>query len=79
MPYNVPAVTVTATKMADGTVQLIFTHAAGDIRYGIVIPAANFTSLNTTVNGGSAGATLSFTYAEDANQGDYPQGFVQGA
>lgn len=79
MPYNIPAVNVVATKMASGNVQLVFTHAAGDVRFAAVIPAADFTSMNTNVNGGSTGATRSFSYAQDQNQGDFPQGFTQGA
>jgi len=65
------------TKMADTTVQVILQSSldglnpSGDIQYAVVIPAADFTSFNTTVNGGAAGATLTKVYAENTNQGDY--------
>lgn len=76
MPYNQPARTLVATKMASGTVQLIWSDAVGGIVYAAVIPSADFTTLNTTVNGGAAGASVTKTYAQDANQGDYPQGYT---
>lgn len=74
---DVPAVAVVATKMADTTVQLQFQQSldglnpSGQVRFVVVIPAADFTSFNTTVNGGAAGATLTKVYAENTNQADY--------
>lgn len=74
---DILAVAVVCTKMASGTVQMQFQgssdglNAAGNIRFAVVIPAADFTSFNTTVNGGAAGATLTKVYAENTNQGDY--------
>lgn len=74
---DVPSVSVIGTKMASGTVQLQFQQSldglnpSGQVRFVVVIPAADFTSLNTNVNGGAAGATRTFTYAQNANQGDY--------
>ena len=82
---DVPAVAVVATKMSSGTVQLVFQSSLdglnpyGQVRFAVVIPSADFTSFNTTVNGGAAGATLTKVYAENANQGDYvPQSPVAG-
>ena len=74
---DVPACAVIATKMASGTVQLVFQTSLdglnpfGQVRFAIVIPAADFTSFNTTVNGGATGASLTKVYAQNANQGDY--------
>jgi len=78
MPFNIPGLTITATKMASGTVQLQFystldgLNSDGGLRFAVVIPAADFTSFNTTVNGGATGANLTKTYAQDANRQDYP-------
>lgn len=77
MPSDAVGITVTATKMASGTVQFIVTMN-GATRCAFVLPAANVTSINTTVNGGAAGATLSFALAQDANLGDYPFQYTQG-
>jgi len=74
---DVKAVAVVATKMASTTVQLQFFDSLdglnpyGAVRFVVVIPAADFTSFNTTVNGGLAGAALTKVYAENANVGDY--------
>ena len=65
--------------MASGNVQLLFQRPNGDVRFAVVIPAANFTSLNTTVNGGSTNATLTFPYAQDQFPNDFPAGFIEGA
>ena len=78
MAVNIPGVAVVATKQASGNVQLVFqstldgVNPSADIRFAVVIPAADFTSFNTTVNGGATGATLTKTYAQDAARGDYP-------
>ena len=78
MAVNIPGVSVVATKQADTTVQMVFfstldgLNPSGDIRFAVVIPAADFTSFNTTVNGGSAGTSLTRTYPQDTNRGDYP-------
>lgn len=77
MPSDALGLTLTATKMASGNVQLIIT-INGAIRAALVVPAADFTSFNTTVNGGSTGATLSKTYTQDQNLGDYPFQYTQG-
>lgn len=77
MPANIIARAVTATKMASGTVQLVVFSSSdglnsnGDVQFALVIPAADFTSFNTTVNGGAAGTTLTKVYAQNANAGDY--------
>lgn len=76
MPINIPAVTVIGTKMASGTVQLVFQNANGGVRYAVVIPNADFTSFNTTVNGGATGANLTKIYAQDAAATDYPAEYV---
>lgn len=76
MPINIPGFSLVATKMASGNVQLIFQNPNGGIRYCAVITSANFTSLNTTVNGGSTGASLTQVTAQDANNGDYPAEYV---
>lgn len=77
MPQNIPAISVTGTKMASGTVQLVFT-INGAVRFACVIPSADFTSFNTTVNGGATNATLTKTYTQDQNIGDYPFEYVPG-
>lgn len=76
MPINIPGVTVIATKMASGTVQLIMQNPNGGVRFAVVLPSADFTSFNTTVNGGATGATLTRVYGQDANNGDYPFEYV---
>jgi hypothetical protein len=82
LAVNIPGISVVATKQADTNVQLVFystfdgLNPNGDIRFAVVIPAADFTSFNTTVNGGSSGATLTKTYAQDLNRNDYPLGMT---
>jgi hypothetical protein len=82
MAINIKAVVIRATKQASGTV-LIEAFATndglnsnGNLKWAVVLPSADVTSINTTVNGGAAGATLSFVYAEDAHRNDYPAGFI---
>lgn len=77
MPATVKGVTLVATKLASGNVQLQWQNAAGGIVFVGVIPSADFTALNTTVNGGSTGAAISKGYSQDQNKGDYPQHFTQ--
>jgi len=78
MAVNIPGAAIVATKMASGNVQLVVqstndgVNPNADIRFALVIPAADFTSFNTTVNGGATGATLTKVYAQDLNRGDYP-------
>ncbi len=82
MAVNIPSISVVGTKLADGNVRLDFynsidgVNVASDIRFAVVIPAADFTSFNTTVNGGATGATLTRTYAQDLNRGDYVLGMA---
>jgi len=71
MPESIQAVQVVGVKMADGAVQLSFLDQVGGLRYQAVIANADFTSLNTTVNGGSTGATVTLVYAENTHKGDY--------
>lgn len=74
---DIPAVSVIATKMASGTVQFQFQgsldglNSNGQLRFAVVMPAADVTSVNTNVNGGAAGATRTFVYAENTNGSDY--------
>lgn len=83
MAYNIPGVVVTAVKMASGNVRMDFLDARGpgggtlgQLRFSVVIPAADFTSFNTTVNGGATNATLTKAYAQDAFPVDYPDGYI---
>ena len=76
MAINIPGVSVIATKMASGTVQLVFQNPNGGVRFCVVMPAADVTNVNTNVNGGSTGATRTLTYAQDANNSDYPTEYV---
>ena len=78
MPQTVNGLTVIATKQASGAVQLLFQNAVGGIMFCAVIPSADFTALNTNVNGGSTGATSSKMYAQDANKNDYPGHYFHG-
>lgn len=82
MPGQIPAYTITGLKMASGNVQLQFFHPGGSLAFCAVIPAADFTSLNTTVNGGATNATLTVPttapYAQDLNKADYPLGYPGG-
>lgn len=76
MAINIPAVTVIATKMASGNVQYVLQNPNGGIRFAFVQPSADVTSVNTNVNGGATNATRTFTYAQDANNNDYPVEYV---
>lgn len=78
MPVAVNGVSIIATKLASGNVQLVFQNANGGIQYAVVIPSADFTAINTSVNGSSTGASLSKQYAQDTNKGDYPQHYFHG-
>jgi hypothetical protein len=75
MPQAVLGTTLIATKTAGGGVQLLFQNAVGGIQFVAVIPAADFTAINTTVNGGSQGAQVTKQYNEDQNKSDYPGHF----
>ena len=81
MAANIPSVNVVTTKMASGNVRFDFYDGAGvggaslgDLRFSCVMTSANVTAINTTVNGGSAGATLTQAYAQNANPNDYLPG-----
>lgn len=83
MSYGVPSVNVITTKMASGNVRFDFYDglgvggaSIGDLRFSCVMSSANVTAINTTVNGGSTGTSLTQAYAQDANQGDYVRGYV---
>jgi hypothetical protein len=84
MPVPILGHSVIMTKQASGTVQIVVQstldglNPSGDLQYALVIPSADFTSFNTTVNGGAAGATLTKTYAQDTSKGDYPFGYNGG-
>jgi hypothetical protein len=75
MPATALACTVVTLKNADGTVGLSFQDPFGTVRYYHVFPAADFTSINTTTNGGASGATQTFVYAQDVNRIDYPNSY----
>lgn len=77
MPATVLATTVVTLKNASGTVTLSFQSPNGDVKFVHVFPSADVTSINTTTNGGSTGATQTFTYAQDAAKGDYPHDYYQ--
>lgn len=77
MPSTVLATTLVTLKNADGSVTLTFVSPNGTEKFRHVIPAADFTSINTTTNGGATGATQTFTYAQDNLKVDYPASFFQ--
>ena len=79
MAVTIPAINLIATKMASGNVQMLFQRPEGDVRFAIVITATQFTALNTTVNGGSTGATLTDSNVQNANINDYPLSYISGA
>ena len=82
MPANIEAVSVTATKTVAGDVRLDFYKSTdglnpnGALFFAVIIPTANFTSINTTVNGGSSGATLTFTYPENNLRQNYHNNYT---
>lgn len=85
MSFNIPAVNVTTTKLASGNVRFDFYDGLGvggapigDLRFSCVMSSANVTAINTTVNGGAAGTSLTQAYAQDLNQGDYLRGTILG-
>ena len=61
---QITAKTVNMVKQSDGSVTVTVSGPNGDIRYVLNIPAADFTSFNTTVNGGSTGASLTKVYGQ---------------
>lgn len=73
MPHTVNGTVLVATKLASGNVLLQFQNANGGVQFVAVVPSADITAINTTVNGGSTGASLTKNYAQDLNKGDYPQ------
>jgi hypothetical protein len=73
MPYGVPGVSVVTTKLASGNVRFDFydlaenqsfayqgpvVYSTGSLRFSVVMSSANVTAINTTVNGGATGTTL---------------------
>jgi hypothetical protein len=78
MPQTVLPTTLIATKLASGNVQLMFQSPIGGIQFVAVIPSADFTSFNTTVNGGATGANLTKAYGTNMNIYDYPQTYAHG-
>lgn len=72
MPSGLPAYSVVMTKQASGDVQVLVQNPNGGIAYAFAIPNADFTSFNTTVNGGSTGASLTKAYTQDQfSQADF--------
>lgn len=78
MPQTVNGLTVIATKMASGNVKLQFQNAVGGIIFVVSIPSADFTALNTSVNGGSTGASSTKAYAQDNAKNDYDHDYNHG-
>jgi hypothetical protein len=84
VPVNIIARSIIMTKQASGNVQIVIQSSSdglnpnGDINFACVIASADFTSFNTTVNGGATGATLTKTYAENFASGDYPGQYAGG-
>jgi len=82
MAVNIPAFACTTTKLPDGNVRFdIYSsndgvNPAADLRFSIVLTSAQVTAINTTVNGGSSGTTLTQVVAQDANRGDYVTGMA---
>lgn len=78
MPGVIPAFQIVATKISTAGVANVRLDILrnGGIVMSVCIPAADFTSLNTTVNGGSAGATLTLSYAQDTSRPDYGVGLI---
>ena len=77
MPGTILATTLITLKLASGDVLLTFQSPTGTEKFVIAIPSADFTSINTTTNGGSTGATQTFAYGQDANKADYPTSYYQ--
>lgn len=65
---EIPAYIVQATKNADGTVlfQIYQGKTTGSemLAYAFTMATADVTAMNTTVNGGAAGTTASYLYAQ---------------
>jgi hypothetical protein len=82
MPANIEAISVTATKTTAGDVRLDFYKTSdglnpnGALFFAVVILSADFTSINTTVNGGASGATLTVTYPENARRVNYHNNYT---
>lgn len=79
MPATTLQMTLVTLKQGDtaASVLLRFQSPNGMVRFEFPIPAADFTSINTTTNGGATGATQTFNYAQDANRAVYDPGFFQ--
>jgi hypothetical protein len=79
MPGVIPAFQVVGTKISTTdtpkNVRLDILRNGGVV-FSVCIPQTDFTSLNTTVNGGSAGATLTLSYAQDTARADYGVGLI---
>ena len=82
MATGISGCAVVTTKLADGNVRFDFyesldgANSFGQIRFAMVMTSANVTAINTTVNGGAAGTTLTQGYSNNANAGDYVLGYV---
>lgn len=79
MPTVILGLNLIATKLASGAVRLQFLDVnSASLRFEAVLSSADVTAINTTVNGGSTGANLTFIKAQDANKGDYDKDHYQG-
>ena len=79
MAHTIKSQTVTATKQADGSVNIVFSDMYGGVRYVANISNADFTTLNTSVNGGSTGATKTLSYGQvsGGSGNPYPAGYSE--
>lgn len=75
MPNTKLATTVVTLKLANGDVLLSFQDPNGTIKYMHSFTTSDFTSINTTTNGGSTGATQTFVYGENNLINDYPHDY----
>jgi hypothetical protein len=82
MPGNIPAFQVVTTKISttDTPKNVMFQVLInGSVAFQFAMPGADVTSMNTTTNGGAAGATQTFTYAQDTSRADYGVGYFPGS
>ena len=79
MPGVIPAFQIVGTKISTTdtpkNVRLDILRNGGVV-FSVCIPQTDFTSLNTTVNGGAANTTLTLTYAQDTARADYGVGLI---
>ena len=75
MAIYIPGYTCQVTKeSASGNFQFLILNPNGAVRFVFVLTSANMATAAALTSGNSA----SFTYAQDANTGDYPLETVLG-